>query len=637
MASELETFPLLEDYTYDSIPEGENLRVLKLEPGHFDDPIRCRLQVESLQDAWRTYEAISYVWGDQNSTRWILIDGKRFSVTTSLFEALQHFRDNTVAKIFWADAICIMQTNPPEKGYQVQLMAKIYEGASRVRIWLGPDHLGIAKEVTEFIKETVKVARDLCDRYGSISNVPALSDAENPVSQNVQKWQLYEKFIALPWFSRVWVIQEVGVAAGAVMHWGDSEIQFSELININEFLFHAQQLFSIYPMSWLLHDAFYGIFNHYGNPDSWREELLPEFPADHKRLVPSPNFVDVLVQGSRRGATDTRDYIFAFLGHPLARRGDEIIVKADYQRHVDDVYFDVAAKLLKWLGPALPLAVAGSMGRRGPRDLESSAPSWVIRWESGHQVSNLGRPGHWFTAGGTGKNTKVDIDQTSKTLTMTGIIFDRVSWVSNLMPADDIGIDSLVANPTRTPAVDWIWNDLKDRSCRYPEDARHDAMTLTLVAGRFLAEQKSEDDMPHHRRIASAYSRYIDLARRAAAGHTSSQKEAVVEELVDKAQLRSDARGYEDAYAWTAPNRLVFITENGFYGIGPPLLKEGDCVAVFEGVIVPYCLRLVENKENKGHKLVGVCYVHGIMRGEVFDPSDPLGLHCGLPKDITIV
>src|SRR5579871_17220 len=198
MASELETYPLLEDYTYDPIPEGENLRVLKLEPGHFDDPIRCHLQVVSLQDARRKYESISYVWGDQNSVRWILIDEKRFSVTTSLFEALRHFRDTTVTKVVWADAICIRQTNPPEKGIQVQLMGKIYEAASRVRIWLGPDHLGIAKETTDFIKETVKVARDLCDKYGSIANVPTLSNQENPVNQDAQKWQLYQKFISLP-------------------------------------------------------------------------------------------------------------------------------------------------------------------------------------------------------------------------------------------------------------------------------------------------------------------------------------------------------------------------------------------------------------------------------------------------------
>ncbi|OCK75311.1 hypothetical protein K432DRAFT_386288 [Lepidopterella palustris CBS 459.81] len=633
MASELEIFSLLEDFSYEPIPKGEYIRVLKLDPGHLNDPIRCQLRVVSLQDVWRTYEAISYVWGEPNSTRWIIIDGKRWSITTSLFEALQCFRDDTVAKTIWADAICIKQTDPPEKGYQVQLMGKIYSGASRVRVWLGPDHLGIAKEATEFIKETVKVARGLCDSYGSIANVPTLSNENNPVSQDPQKWKLYETFINLPWFSRVWVIQEVGLAADAVMYWGNAKVRFSELINLNEFLYHAQHLFSIFPMSWLLHDAFYGIFNLYGNPDSWRGQLIPEFPMDGKRLTPSPNFVDVLLQGSRRGVTDIRDYIFGFLGHPLAKEGDEFIVKADYQRHVDDVYFEVAAKLVKWLGPALPLAVAGGMGRRSPRDLESNQPSWVIRWDLGQQVSTLGRPGHWFTAGGTGMRTKVDIDPTSKTLTMTGVISDCVTWVSELILTEDIVFDSLIPSQTRTPALDWIWNDLKDRPCRYSGDARRDAMTLTLVAGRYQAEEKAEDYIPHHRRTVSAYSQYIELMRKAAAGRTSSKKEDIAEELRDEAQLRSDAREYEDTYTWTAHDRRVFLTKNGFYGLGPPLLKEGDRVAVFQGVVVPYCLRPVEGEV---YKLVGVCYVHGIMRGEVFDPTDPLGLHCELPKDIII-
>ena len=207
-------------------------------------------------------------------------------------------------------------------------------------------------------------------------------------------------------------------------------------------------------------------------------------------------------------------------------------------------------------------------------------------------------------------------------------------WASKLILAEDVEIDSLIANPTHTPAVDWIWNDLKDRACRYPENDRRDAMTLTLVAGRHESEQKAEDDMALHRRMVSAYSRYIELARRSATGHTELQQEVNVEELEDEAQLRSDARDYENSYAWTAHDRRVFITEKGFYGIGPPLLKEGDCVAVFQGVIVPYCLRPTEGK---GYKLVGVCYVHGIMRGEVFDPTDPLSLHCESPKDITIV
>jgi hypothetical protein len=37
--------------------------------------------------------------------------------------------------------------------------------------------------------------------------------------------------------------------------------------------------------------------------------------------------------------------------------GDSTIVKADYERHVDDIYLEVSAKLLQHVDPALPLAI----------------------------------------------------------------------------------------------------------------------------------------------------------------------------------------------------------------------------------------------------------------------------------------
>ncbi|KAF1816859.1 HET-domain-containing protein, partial [Eremomyces bilateralis CBS 781.70] len=121
------------------LPEGEHLRVLKLEPGRGDDPLLCHLEVLSVKDAWRKYEAISYVWGNPDDTRYIVLDGHELPITTSLYDALKHFRNPETDVTLWADSVCIQQSNPPEKGRQVQLMGKIYEGAARVRVWLGVD------------------------------------------------------------------------------------------------------------------------------------------------------------------------------------------------------------------------------------------------------------------------------------------------------------------------------------------------------------------------------------------------------------------------------------------------------------------------------------------------------------------
>jgi hypothetical protein len=119
----------------------------------------------------------------------------------------------------WADAICIQQTNPPEKGRQVQLMGKIYENSSRTLVWLGMDDERIAIEATDFFKNQSGYARDLVQKYGSTADIPNLTGAENPISRDRSKWALWPKFLNYAWHSRVWVMQEVGIAPDVSIHW----------------------------------------------------------------------------------------------------------------------------------------------------------------------------------------------------------------------------------------------------------------------------------------------------------------------------------------------------------------------------------------------------------------------------------
>jgi len=234
---------------------------------------------------------------------------KRLRITSSLWDALQRFRDEKEKQLFWADAICILQSYPPEKGVQVQLMEKIYRGASTVRVWLGPDTHGTAKETVDFIQETVSIAHDLTKHYGSITAIPTLSDSENLISKDHRKWKLYGQFLQLPWFSRVWVIQEVGVACKATMYWGDVELPFATVMNLNEFILLGQHLFSIHSLPWPLHDAFTGIFNYYDNPDSWRDQLITKIPAHWKWVCAAPSLSGVFIQGTRRGVRHPRRHL----------------------------------------------------------------------------------------------------------------------------------------------------------------------------------------------------------------------------------------------------------------------------------------------------------------------------------------
>jgi hypothetical protein len=57
------------------------------------------------------------------------------------------------------------------------------------------------------------------------------------------------------------------------------------------------------------------------------------------------------------------------------------------------------------------------------------------------------------------------------------------------------------------------------------------------------------------------------------------------------------------------------VTQRGHVGVVPNLVKVGDVVAVFKGGLVPFILWESESW-SRVFRLVGECYVHGIMHGE---------------------
>ncbi len=60
-------------------------------------------------------------------------------------------------------------------------------------------------------------------------------------------------------------------------------------------------------------------------------------------------------------------------------------------------------------------------------------------------------------------------------------------------------------------------------------------------------------------------------------------------------------------------DRIHSITEEGYMGLGPRNTKPGDFVCVLLGSRVPFILRAVDDY----HVLVGECYCHDIMGGEL--------------------
>lgn len=82
---------------------SELIRTLTLDAGVVSAPIKCSLQVVSLQDS-PEYEALSYTWGDLGTTGYIGVDGVRVKVAVNLEIALRHTRHVENDIVLWVDA-----------------------------------------------------------------------------------------------------------------------------------------------------------------------------------------------------------------------------------------------------------------------------------------------------------------------------------------------------------------------------------------------------------------------------------------------------------------------------------------------------------------------------------------------------
>jgi hypothetical protein len=89
-------------------------------------------------DRASSYSALSYYSGSAMDTRPISIDGITFNAFANTAAALDktircwnaRFPGQTLT--LWTDQICINQSDPQEKSYQVNFMREIYKRADRV-------------------------------------------------------------------------------------------------------------------------------------------------------------------------------------------------------------------------------------------------------------------------------------------------------------------------------------------------------------------------------------------------------------------------------------------------------------------------------------------------------------------------
>lgn len=134
----------------------------------------------------------------------------------------------------WVDAICINQQDLEERSAQVQLMKKIYQQAEGVIAWIGPEYqLGLrclkilATEISSLPTPSISLSW-LRDLKVDFCGANYKRDSHNSGSENF--WDAVIQFLNSPYWTRMWILQEMILAKRLHFFCGSHTIQDEEIM-----------------------------------------------------------------------------------------------------------------------------------------------------------------------------------------------------------------------------------------------------------------------------------------------------------------------------------------------------------------------------------------------------------------------
>jgi hypothetical protein len=600
-------------YTYSRLGEVPfQIRLLTLKPAEeWSADLDCDLESTVFESAPR-YEALSYTWGDARNRQDILINGKFSTITENLGVALRYIRQKDASRTLWVDALCINQSDVDECSQQVRRMLDIYKRAARVLAWLGAPS-DDSDEALTLLTEFGQIMLDIFRNYRSApdySNLRPAAMLEKGFDMSSKNWSALWKFWNRPYWTRVWIIQELARFGDLEAICQDSGIDTDGCLIVCG---HRCVPFSIHSCAIIYFGAFTPLirdsFIEHADETIQYLEPLKSFLSDGPiqalgmsvALRISSNNTESSIHNLMRvtrafKATDVRDKVYALLGISCERKG----FLPDYGKSANMVFQDLvkfSIENYQMAATYYQLEVL-SGNRYGGHEF---GPSWIPEPYGPGLSSMLFQPLYNnFSAGGRTCNaSQVSFQPGESLLSLTGCRVDVIDDVigplegiqqvatdlASIHPSLKRLLDGLQKFAQSLPQEDWpkFWRttlgdqdggNLDNIVRPAPED-------LGKKAGVYFRNDPLPDDVmldgPHFSRLM----KWI--------------------------------LPYESQLLLNLTERCFFTTKKGHMGIGPYRTKKGDIAVVLFGSTICFVLRPVGQE----YELIGDAYVHGVMHGEL--------------------
>ena len=563
---------------------------------------------------WGDYLALSYTWGDPTNVREILVNGQSLIITQNLEACLRALRRKHYVKNgwrFWIDAICINQKDIVERAGQVKRMREIYTKAWTPIIWIG--------EETEDSHVALDLIITLASEYTSRDGVNRLTKTlhQNPQHFGSGRWRALNDIVCRRYWRRLWVLQEATLGRNSspvlcgnrTLPWVHFAGAFNLICNTDEVIntFITNELKSASrPLDLVI----------------WSNlNKVIEIQAFQKLRLEGgrPNLFRLLYFSRTALSTDPRDKIYGL----LALMDDSLasLIKPDYTETVENVYRSFTLDAMKATGSL-------DMIRHSIPNTDSALPSWVPDWAIERESTVLTINDNAFATSGSSL-ASVQALADPQSISCKGFIIDRFDgmgcrWTCGWSP-DSVVPSKVRSNPYNTfeKIREAIWKSMV--AChRLPSeylglDADYGSLLATpVLATAILSEHSPIKDLVG----SNVFDWCVKFLKGNADFHVAGRRmeeyfwKDVEPEKIDVVHLR-DALMQRDRV--NLGRRLV-TTERGHVGMALETVERTDVVAVLLGCSTPMVLRQFQGDSGcLKWKVVGECYLHGIMNGEAME------------------
>ena len=595
-------------YEYPELVGPRDIRLLEIRYDSESGRILCDFVQAHLDDS-QVYRAISYHWGKlpQTSKVWVEEDGVRYIlVRRPALSILRLLHQRRYEGFFWIDTLCINQKNADEKAQQIRLMKDIFGGAQEVLAWPGEASadsaraLAFVEELRHVIEESQNTKKPI--PWMALGRTGHWDHREVSLSP----WSALRVFLRRPWFTRLWIVEEIVLAKKVTLLCGDAAVDWKHLARVVILLQEQGHLDLITEQA----DRKFKVPRGY---DATRVICALKDSRDSNLPL---KLLDNVAYCKDFEITDFRDRIFALLG--ISSDVEDEDLQPDYKSPNSFVYTRVARCLLLRDQTTKILHHAGSGWRKAYLGLPSWVPDLMTRTRP-----VLGDSYALDNYQAYGDSTFAVQPESYLTIQVFGRFIDRVQ---NLCPIRTDIADLASDRGETKDEIRWqfsrgipeIWETVKRLEPYRTDESLIHVFGRTLISNLKLPGSTSR---PENNALFNAYLRSVSISLDpkfpADQGALTGVEEVLAQRYSDTMMKFSDYR--------------IFTTQGQYLGLGPFNINNSEEICIIRGAVTPFILRKNDSMSETGkpiYELVGECYIHGLMHGEglEFGPEEEIVL-----------